>query len=201
MKVRIKDIKYIRKLEWPIVELAASIKEIGLRVPITVTMDRKLIDGLCRLKAMESLGHEEIECEEVILTDEQIMEIQISPKSWTTTTQDYIKQLKKRSLGLDKLLIDAILKQREQDNSNNVPVENRVYYVTEEQYDHVRKILGDPIKLFGYKLVINYKEKFEYMVYKIELLEKDLYYMWERIKELEQLEERVVQLEEQIKIL
>ncbi len=140
--MKIKDIKYTRELNEDITELTASIKELGLKVPILVTMDHKLIDGLNRLKAIESLGHETIECKEVILTDAQVMELQIisSVRRVRTSKEDWIKHLKKycskSSNTLDQELIDYLYE------NNEGP-----HYVTKEQYDWVQLTGLD--KIFG----------------------------------------------------
>ncbi len=66
MKIKISDIKINpgrrRALEKDVDELAASILEIGLLNPITLTEDHTLIAGLHRLEAVKLLGWTEVEC-------------------------------------------------------------------------------------------------------------------------------------------
>lgn len=66
MKIRINDIKVNPgrrgTLEKDVEELAASIMEIGLLNPITLTEDHALIAGLHRLEAVKLLGWTEVEC-------------------------------------------------------------------------------------------------------------------------------------------
>lgn len=49
----------------------------------------------------------------------------------------------------------ALLKRRERDNENLVPLTGRVQKVTQAQYDSVVNQLGnDPVMLYGYELQV-----------------------------------------------
>ena len=67
MKVNIKDIdvgKRFREDFGNIEELAESIKQRGQIVPVIITSEKKLIDGERRIKAVELLGGDSVECVE-----------------------------------------------------------------------------------------------------------------------------------------
>jgi ParB family chromosome partitioning protein len=77
MKINIDEIKIIdrKRNAGDIIQLSASINEIGLLQPITVTSDFRLIAGLHRLTACKHLGWQEIEANVVDYDSEILSEL------------------------------------------------------------------------------------------------------------------------------
>ncbi len=77
MKINIDEIKIIdrKRNAGDVTQLCASINEIGLLQPITVTSDFKLIAGLHRITACKLLGWKEIEVNVVDYKSEILSEL------------------------------------------------------------------------------------------------------------------------------
>ena len=76
MKINVKEIKVgkrFRKDMGDLTALMASIEELGLLQPIGVNADHKLLFGERRLRAVEKLGWETVECKVIKNLDEAIL--------------------------------------------------------------------------------------------------------------------------------
>ncbi len=107
MKVKIKDIiikDRMRKELGNLSELKASIKDLGLIHPITLSEEKHLIAGYRRLQCVQQLGLQEIECNIVVApTDLEQLKIEaaenIARKNFTS---DEIIAISKRKEYLNK---------------------------------------------------------------------------------------------------